>query len=253
LIEQRLHASGLSAGRREGLGSSVILQALAAGEIDVYVEYSGTIWANEIHADKVRPRDEVLSEVSDWLSSQRHITMLGELGFENAYVLAMSRKRAQAANIRTIADLARQAQGFSIAGDYEFFARPEWSAIRKAYGLAFRQQRQMQPEFMYQAVASGEADVISAYTSDGRIARYDLVALEDPEHAIPPYDAIVLLAPKRTDDRALIAALRPLLGAIDVDLMRQANLRATAGTPASPDAVARWLWQQIEQRRSAAK
>ena len=202
----------------------------------------------------MRPRQEVLSGVGDWLSAHRHITMLGDLGFENAYALAMPRKRAQAANIRTIADLARQAQEFSIAGDYEFFARPEWSAIRKAYGLAFRQQRQMQPEFMYPAVASGEVDVISAYTSDGRIAQYDLLVLEDPKHAIPPYDAILLLAPKRADDRALIEALRPLIGAIDVDLMRQANQRATTDTAnASPDAVARWLRQEIEKRRSAAR
>ena len=61
----------------------------------------------------------------------------------------------------------------------------------------------MQPDFMYAAVASGEVDVIAGYTSDGLIAKYDLVVLDDPRHAIPPYDAIVLLAPKRADDQAL--------------------------------------------------
>ena len=70
-------------------------------------------------------------------------------------------------------------------------------------GLQFRAQRQMQPDFMYAAVASGEVDVIAGYTSDGLIAQYDLVVLDDPRHAIPPYDAIVLLAPKRADDQAL--------------------------------------------------
>ena len=88
----------------------------------------------------------------------------------------------------------------SIAGDYEFFSRPEWAALRKAYGLSFRAQRQMQPDFMYAAVASGEVDVIAGYTSDGLIAKYDLVVLDDPKHAIPPYDAILLLAPKRAGD-----------------------------------------------------
>ena len=90
----------------------------------------------------------------------------------------------------------------SIAGDYEFFSRPEWAGIQKAYGLAFRTQRQMQPDFMYAAVASGEVDVIAGYTSDGLIAKYDLVVLEDPKRAIPPYDAILLLAPKRADDES---------------------------------------------------
>ena len=91
----------------------------------------------------------------------------------------------------------------SIAGDYEFFSRPEWAALRKAYGLSFRGQRQMQPDFMYAAVASGEVDVIAGYTSDGLIAKYDLVVLGDTRRAIPPYDAMVLLAPKRANDEAL--------------------------------------------------
>ena len=86
----------------------------------------------------------------------------------------------------------------------------------------------MQPEFMYGAVASGEVDVIAGYTSDGRIAQHDLVLLDDPQQAIPPYDAILLIAPRRARDAALLEALRPLVDAIDVSLMRAANLRATA-------------------------
>jgi osmoprotectant transport system permease protein len=99
---------------------------------------------------------------------------------------------------------------------------------------------------MYAAVASGEVDVIAGYTSDGLIAKYDLVAIEDSKHAIPPYDAIVLLSPKRRDDQALRSALQPLLGKIDIAAMRAANLRA-AGNDASssPDAVARWLWEKV--------
>ena len=137
----------------------------------------------------------------------------------------------------------------SVAADYEFFSRPEWAGLRNAYGLAFRAQRQMQPDFMYAAVASGEVDVIAGYTSDGLIAKYDLMVLDDVRHAIPPYDAIVLLAPKRASDQALRAALQPLLGAIDISAMREANLRAAGNdSTSSPDAVARWLWEKIEKR-----
>jgi osmoprotectant transport system permease protein len=137
----------------------------------------------------------------------------------------------------------------SIAGDYEFFSRPEWAALSKAYGLSFRAQRQMQPDFMYAAVASGEVDVIAGYTSDGLIAKYDLVVLDDPKHAIPPYDAIILLSPKRATDQTLREALKPLLGKIDIAAMREANLRAASGDGASsPDAVARWLWDKISKR-----
>jgi osmoprotectant transport system permease protein len=107
----------------------------------------------------------------------------------------------------------------------------------------------MQPDFMYAAVASSEVDVIAGYTSDGLIAKYDLLVLDDVKHAIPPYDAIMLIAPKRAADRALQEALAPLLGRIDISDMREANLRAAGGNEASsPDAVARWLWEKIGKR-----
>jgi osmoprotectant transport system permease protein len=248
LIAQRLKAVGLSATTREGLGSNVIFEALVRGDVDVYVDYSGTLWANQFHKSEIRPRAELLAELKTMLARE-NVSLAGELGFENAYALAMPRKRAEALGIRSVADLASRAPTMSIAADYEFFSRPEWAALRKAYGLAFRTQRQMQPDFMYAAAASGEVDVIAGYTSDGLIAKYDLVVLDDPRHAIPPYDAIVLVAPKRAGDQALQTAIKPLLGRIDIAAMREANLRAAAGNDASsPEAVARWLWEKTGGR-----
>jgi osmoprotectant transport system permease protein len=248
LIAQRLRAAGLSASTREGLGSNVIFEALVSDDVDVYVDYSGTLWANQFHNADIKPREELLGELKATLA-QRKVTLLGELGFENAYALVMPRKRAQALGIHSIADLASHAGTMSMAADYEFFSRPEWAGLQKAYRLSFRAQRQMQPDFMYAAVASGEVDVIAGYTSDGLIAKYDLVVLDDSRHAIPPYDAIVLLAPKRASDQALRTALQPLLGSIDISAMREANLRAAGGDGASsPDAVARWLWEKTEGR-----
>lgn len=238
LVAQRLEADGLSARRREGLGSSIIFDALAASEIDAYVDYTGTIWANMMKRTDIRPRAETLSEVAAWLKRERGITLAGALGFENSYALAMKRSETERLGIRTLADLARHAPQLTIAGDYEFLSRPEWAAIRKSYGLNFKAERTMQPEFMYPA-AGHEVDVISAYTSDGRIAQFDLVVLDDPKNVIPPYDAVLLVSPKRADDTALLATLKPLTDAIDVTLMREANLRANRGE--ATEQVARWL------------
>jgi osmoprotectant transport system permease protein len=247
LVAQRLRAAGLSATTREGLGSNVIYDALVTGDIDVYVDYSGTLWANQFHHTEIVPRQQLLDDLKATLAQQK-ITLFGELGFANAYALVMPRQRADALGIHSIADLASHASTMSIAADYEFFSRPEWAGIQQAYGLTFRAQRQMQPDFMYAAVASGEVDVIAGYTSDGLIAKYDLVVLDDSKHAIPPYDAIVLIAPKRAHDQALQAALQPLLGKIDIATMREANLRAAGGDAASsPDTVARWLWEKIKR------
>jgi osmoprotectant transport system substrate-binding protein/osmoprotectant transport system permease protein len=250
LIAERLRAESFTATSREGLGSNVIFEALVNGDIDVYVDYSGTLWTNQFHHSEIKPRQQLLSELKTELA-RRKVTLLGELGFENAYALVMPRRRAETLGIRSIADLAARAPTMSIAADYEFFSRPEWAGLRTAYGLNFRNQRQMQPDFMYAAVASGEVDVIAGYTSDGLIAKYDLVALSDPKAAIPPYDAILLLAPKRADDQGLRQALQPLIGHIGIAAMREANLRAAGGDGnASPDAVARWLWEKIQSENT---
>jgi osmoprotectant transport system permease protein len=248
LIAQRLQAAGLTASSREGLGSNVIFEALSKGDIDVYVDYSGTLWVNQLKRTETLPRRELLEQLKSTLANQYKISLAGELGFENAYALVMPRKRAEALSVKSIADLASRAGTLAIAGDYEFFSRPEWASIKQSYNLTFRQQRQMQPDFMYAAVASGEVDVIAGYTSDGLIAKYDLIVLDDPKHAIPPYDAIVLVSPKRTEDAALMAALQALIGGIDIATMREANLRAASNDGASsPDAVARWLADKIKR------
>jgi glycine betaine/choline ABC-type transport system substrate-binding protein/ABC-type proline/glycine betaine transport system permease subunit len=248
LMSQRLEAAGLAATTRQGLGSSVIYDALKSGDIDVYVDYSGTLWANQFHHTDVLPREQLLAELKTTLSKSG-ITLFGELGFANAYALVMPRQKAEALGIKSVADLAARAGSMTIAGDYEFFSRPEWAGLTQAYGLSFKAQRTMQPDFMYAAVSSGDVDVIAGYTSDGLIAKYDLVVLGDDKHAIPPYDAILLLAPKHRDDEQLRSALQPLLGAIDLPLMRAANLRA-AGNDAtsSPESVAQWMWQTIGRK-----
>lgn len=247
LLGQRLEVAGLSATPREGLGSSVIFEALARNDIDVYVDYSGTLWANQLKRTDIKPREQLLDELKAVLAERWKVKVLESLGFENAYALVMPRKRAEELGIRSAADLAARSANMTIAGDYEFFSRPEWTALRDAYNLTFRQQRQMQPDFMYAAVASGDVDVIAGYTSDGLIAKHDLVVLADPKRAIPPYDAIVLLSPKRADDAALTRAIEPLIGKIDIAAMREANLRAAepGNTPAT---TARWLWEKIGKR-----
>lgn len=246
LIDQRLAAAGLRASTRSDLGSGLIFRALAAGDIDVYVEYTGTIWTNEMHRSDAPARNIVLADVSAWVREHYGARLLGPLGFENAYVLAMRRDKADALGVHSISDLAPLSPKLTVGGDYEIFRRPEWQQLHSAYGLAFKDERQMQPLFMYKAVADGDVDVITAFSSDGRIAQYGLVTLSDPKHAIPPYDAILLLSPKRSKDRALIAALQPLIGKIGVEKMREANLAVSRDDgQLSPAGAAGELWKGI--------
>lgn len=223
LMADRLEARGAAVQQRVNLGSAVAYRALAAGEIDAYVDYSGTLWANVLNRQDNPGRQAVLANLRTELKARDGVVLLSALGFENAYALAMRRDRAEALGVKTLADLAARAPDLVMGGDLEFFSRPEWRSVETAYGLRFRAKRQFQPTFMYRALAGGEADVISAFSSDGRIAADDLVLLGDPRGALPPYDAVILVSPERAGDRRLIDALKPLGGSIDVKAMQAAN------------------------------
>lgn len=223
LIADRLREAGFSVRVRESLGSSIIFDALVAGVVDVYVDYSGTIWANHMKRDDTASSEEVLTEMARWLRDEKGIGLLGTLGFENAYALAMRRDRASELQLESIADLAEVAPTLRIGGDYEFFARPEWAGVRDRYGLAFAAQQSFDSSLMYTAVAEGHVDVISAFSTDGRIAAFDLQLLDDPLDALPPYDAILLLSRRAQQQRDLTRALTPLIGSIDDERMRAAN------------------------------
>jgi osmoprotectant transport system permease protein len=182
------------------------------------------------------------AELARRLEARDGVRLLGALGFENAYALAMRRERARALGIGSIDDLARAAPRLTLASDIEFLSRPEWRAVAAAYGLHFAARRSYSPTFMYRAIADGSADVLSAFSSDGRIAALDLVTLDDPRHALPNYDAVLLLSPRAARDPRLVAALKPLVGAIPIARMRQANLMVDRDADKkSPAEAGQWL------------
>lgn len=205
---------------RRGLGSAVAFRALQAGDVDTYVDYSGTL-ATTVLGRNDNPPLAVLSRA---LTARTGVGVVGPLGFENAYVLAMRADTARRLGVRSIADLARVSGPLTLGADLEFLTRPEWRAVQTAYGLRFGRSRTFAPTFMYRALSSGAADVISAFSSDGRIAAQGLVVLADPRHAIPTYDALLLASPRRRSDAVFVAALKPLVGSITVERMRAANL-----------------------------
>ena len=242
LISERLAGQGASVARKDGLGSAVAFRALANSDIDVYVDYSGTLWANVLGRSDTPASTVMLSELTRQLQERFGVLLLGPLGFENAYALAMRRDRAAALGISTIADLARRAPELTFGTDLEFLSRPEWATLRDAYRLSFKAQRSFTPTFMYRAVDSADVDVITAFSSDGRIAAQGLVVLADPLHAIPSYDAVLLVSPRRAKDALLTRALTPLIGKIAVEQMREANLMVDRDADkASPQEAARFL------------
>jgi osmoprotectant transport system permease protein len=252
LIARHLeHTTGVATTVVPSLGSTVAFDALASGALDVYVDYSGTIWATIMQRRQVPPDPAtVLPEVGRYLAREHGVTLVGPLGFENAYALAVRDAQARRLDLTSISSLAPHAPTLAIAGDYEFFGRPEWRAIRKTYHLTFAEQRSMDSSLMYQAVASGQVDVISAFSTDGRIAALDLRVLRDDRHAIPPYDAVILANGRLARELPqVLDALTTLVGTIDAATMRGLNA-AVDQEGADPSAVAQAF---LVSRRSPAR
>jgi len=227
------------------LGSTVAFDALRRDEIDLYVDYTGTLWATVMGRKGPTPgRGELAAAVRTWLREQAGVTLVASLGFENAYCFAVGQDMAARLGLRTLDDLARQARQLSLASDYEFFTREEWRAVEAAYGLAFREKRTMDPSLLYQAIAAGQVDAITAYSSDGRIEQLGLVVLDDEKGAIPPYDAVVLASPRLAREAPdVLSALQALDGKLDVGTMRGLN-RLVDAEGLSPAAAARGFLQR---------
>ena len=225
------------------LGSTVLFDALANGEIDLYVDYSGTLWTSVLgHGGAPPSRAAVLDDVRRELAERRGMRVAAALGFENTYALAMRADRARALGVARYGELARVAPSLELGADYEFLARPEWRALVAAYGFAFRATRSMDPSLMYQAAAAGEVDVISAFSTDGRIEAFDLAVLEDERGVIPPYDAVVLAGPRLARERPdLLRALAALEGAIDAASMRAMNAAVDQEGRAPAEVAREWL------------
>jgi osmoprotectant transport system permease protein len=250
VLRQRLTAAGLGVDVAESLGSNVAFDALTRGEIDAYVEYSGTLWINQMKREADTPRWRVRAELDAWLALTHNIRSLGTLGFENAYAIALRRQTAEQLHATQIGDLAAHAPRLTMGGEYEFFGRREWASVRAVYQLKFGRTATFDPALLYEALARGEVDAISAFSSDGRLAADDLVTLADPLGALPPYDAMILLGPRVADDPRVQCALAPLERRIDVALMRRANFMVDRQVDkASAAAAAAWLLSQLSLPR----
>lgn len=246
LISLELEAAGAVVRKRPNMGSTILFDALRSDTVHVSVDYSGTIWAAIMKRPRPVARTEMLVEVASWLETEHGVKALGPLGFENAYALAMRRDRAADLGIASLADLGRVASDLTIAGDPEFFGRPEWTRVRGIYGLQDIRTRGMDSTFMYGAVRDGEVDLIASYTTDGRTDAFDLEVLTDPQQAFPPYDAVLLLSPGAASDPLLARSLEPLINAISNPLMRSAN-RDVDVEGLSIEAAARRLRKSISR------
>jgi osmoprotectant transport system permease protein len=225
--------------RRLGLGGTGILStALAAGDIDVYPEYTGTI-AQAILKEPSATSLEALRE----RLAPRGLTLSAPLGFDNTYALALRRETAQRLRVRTISDLARHPT-LSAAFDPGFLEREDgWPGLQRHYGLRLADVRTMEHALTYTALASGRVDVIDVFSTDGQLARLDLTLLVDDRRFFPDYSAVLLgrRATAARFPRTWAALEQRLVGRLDNAAMVRLNALADLERRPFAEAAARFL------------
>ena len=211
---------------RPGMGNTGILYAaLKSGSIDLYPEYTGTI-AREILKVEGNP---TLADLSEALAPQG-LGVAVKLGFNNSYALAMRDERAQALGIRTLSDLARR-PGLKLGLSQEIIGRADgWPGLKVAYRLPYATPSGLDHGLAYEAIAAGRIDVMDIYSTDAKIERFKLRALDDDRNFFPRYDAVLfyrLDVPKRFPEAW--RALQALEGRLDEHRMIRMNAAAELG------------------------
>ena len=215
--------AGVEAEHRQGLGNTgIVFSALKAGSIDVYPEYTGTI-AKEILKLEGNPSLEDLNRAL----APQGFGVAARLGFNNSYALAMREEHAQKLGVKTLTDLGKQS-GLKFGLSQEFIGRADgWPGLKAAYKWPFDAPQGLDHGLAYEAIAAGKIEVMDIYTTDAKIERFKLRALEDDRKFFPRYDAVLLYRldlPQRFPKAW--EAMRKLEGRIDEMTMIRLNAAA---------------------------
>ncbi len=235
LVTQLARREGAEAHHDQGLGgTAVVFRALEDGSIDVYPEYTGTL------AEAVVKNGAPDLEALRAALAPRGLALSEPIGFENTYALAVSRALAARLGLTKISDLIAHPE-LRVALSNEFVGRRDgWPGLSERYSLRFAPPKALDHALAYEAIAHGEGDVIDVYTTDAKIARFDLVVLRDDLHFFPPYEAVLVYRadlPRRVP--AFTRVLGRMRGAVDASAMQKMNARAdTDGVP-----FARVAWE----------
>ncbi|MCU1220150.1 MAG: transporter substrate-binding protein [Candidatus Angelobacter sp.] len=207
-------------------GSYICHQALLAGRIDMYVEYTGTALVAILKEKPASDHVAVFNTVKDLYSRRFGLEVFSSLGFDNTFAMVMRGGDARRLHLKTLSDAAAVSSQLRLGVGYEFLERPDgYKGLAAKYNLKFAETpRVMDLGLLYRALQNNQVDIVAGSNTDGLIAALDLVVLEDDQHYFPPYDAVPIVR-RATLDRhpEITGALTRLSGRISADDMRRMN------------------------------
>ncbi len=248
LLAQEIEAkTGLPVERRFYLaGSYIAQQALVAGRIDAYVEYTGTALTAILKQPLAKDPDAVLATVTRLYRQRYNVVVAPPLGFENTFAMVVRGEDAKRLNIHTLSEAVPYTPQWRLGVGYEFEQRPDGlPGLSAAYGLKFDgSPRTMDLGLLYRALNSNQVDIVAGNSTDGPIQAFGLAVLADDKHYFPPYQAVPLVREAALQRwPGMQAAFDALAGKISAEEMQAMN-EAVDGEHRDPAMVVREFRQK---------
>ena len=205
--------------------SSIVLSAIKQNDIDLYVDYTGTIYGSVLKKEPNTNIDEVYQISKQEMKEKYNLNVLNDLNFNNTYTLAVTKETQQKYNLKTISDLSAVSNELIFSPTLVFMERTDcWLGLQKAYPIAFKDVVAIDGAPRYLALINKESDVIDAYSTDGLLKKYDLVVLEDDKNFFLPYQAIPIVNNRILEEfPEIIPLLEELSDYLNDDVMRELN------------------------------
>ncbi len=233
LLAQHIEArTGIAVERKTNLGGTLLIhKAMLAGDLDLYVEYTGTALTAVLGEAPKGDANTTYQRVKDQYAQRFGLEVTEPLGFENTFAMVVRSEDAERLELRNMSDLAPIAPKWHAAVGYEFLERPDgFTGWSKTYGLKFAETpRVMDLGLLYRALTQHQADIVAGNSTDGLIAALHLIPLNDDRHYFPPYDAVPVVRRAALEQNPqLRAALADLAGKISAEEMRRMNAAVDA-------------------------
>ena len=234
LLAQHIETrTGIPVERKTNLGGTLLIhKAMLAGDLDLYVEYTGTALTAVLDEAPKGDSSATYHRVKEQYGQRFGLEVTEPLGFENTFAMVVRADDAEKLSLKNMSDLAPIASKWHLTVGYEFLERPDgfqgWSQM---YGLKFAETpRVMDLGLLYRALTQHQADIVAGNSTDGLIETLHLVALKDDRHYFPPYDAVPVVRRGALEQYPqLRAALADLAGKISAEDMRRMNAEVDAG------------------------
>ena len=240
IAAQLLEARGVSVERQFELGGNLPHEALLGGKVDLYPEYTGTAYAAILHHTPISNPRQVYEQVKQEYATQFGLDISPPLGFENTFAMLVRGEDARRLKLKTISDASPHAPQWRAGMGQDFMSRADgFPGFSKAYGLKFREVREMDLSLTYIALASKQVDLIAGNSTEGRIATLDLVQLEDDRRYFPPYEAVYVV--RRGALSVVSEVLAKLANAITTDEMRKLNYEVDGNKRDVKEVVRDWV------------